>query len=251
MGMFDFLFDKEKSSERKLQKFQKKITNMYVQPPDRQYVIHELGQMGTTEAVWVLLQRYNENNPNTTLDIEEKQLVLDKLLEVARGSDADVIGQLKRYVMEKEVKVNWPLKALEQLLDPASYVAFVVEVLGTCDTVYERTVEKKQELILRSTELKDPELASQLARFVQDDNETIRFLAFDASLKQEGTEELARAIFSQLLVEESTRIPQKTLPLLEGRRDLIVPEQLRDDLATWLPQDLKIHADGHIYRRRR
>ena len=250
MGLLDF-FNKEKSSERKLQKFEKKLKNMYVQAQERQYVIHELGQMATTDAVWVLLQRYNENNQNTTLDIEEKQLVLETLLQIARSSDADVVGQLKRFVMEKEVKVNWPMKALETLLGQEGYTAFVVEVLQTCDTIYQRTVEKKQELILRSTELKHPTLAHQLARFIRDDNETIRFLAFDAGLKQEGTPELGTAIFEQLLTEESTRIPQKVIPLLVGRTDLPVPEELRDQVQHWLPDQLNIHADGHVYRRRR
>lgn len=249
MGLLDFLFDKEKSAERKLQKAEKKVTNMFLQAPERQYVFTELRDVGTSEAVWILLQRYNENNPNTTLDIEEKQLVFDILKRMARDADADVVGQLKRFVLEKEEKINWPMKALHALLPEDEYIAFIVEILETCQTEYQRTVEKKQELMLRSTELEDEALAAQIARFLSDDNETIRFLAFDAALNQKGNEELSEAIFEQLLVEESGRIQQK-LPQLINRRDIIVPEELREQVSEWLDHGLGVHKEGHIYRRR-
>ncbi|MEC9441786.1 MAG: hypothetical protein VYE40_11830 [Myxococcota bacterium] len=249
MGLLDFLFDKEKSAERKLQKAEKKVTNMFLQAPERQYVFTELRDVGTSEAVWILLQRYNENNPNTTLDIEEKQLVFDILKRMARDADADVIGQVKRFVLEKEEKINWPMKVLQALLPEDEYIAFIVEVLETCQTEYQRTVEKKQELMLRSTELEDPALADQIARFICDDNETIRFLAFDAALNQKGTEALSEAMFSQFLTEESGRIQQK-LPQLVGRRDVIVPEELREQVGEWLHESIGIHKEGHLYRRR-
>ena len=85
---------------------------MYLQAPDRQYVFSELQQVGTSEAVWILLKRYTENNPNTTLDIEEKQLVFELLVEMSRDAQADVVGQLKRFVMESDEKINWPMKVL-------------------------------------------------------------------------------------------------------------------------------------------
>ena len=251
MGLLDFLFDKEKSAERKLQKSGKKLTNMYVQAPERQYVIHELREIGSTEAAWVLLQRYEENNPNTTVDIEEKQLVFDSLVRMAHESDADVIGQVKRYVLEKDTKINWPMKVLAELLPEEDYIGFIVEVFKTCDTEYQRTVEKKQELMLRATELDSPGLSAQIRRFLVDDNETIRFLAFDAALNQEGTPELGHVLFGQLLVEESIRIPQKILPELVGRRDMIVPEELREQVDEWLDAQYGVHKDGYVYRHRR
>lgn len=251
MGLLDFLFDKEKSAERKLQKAEKKLTNMYLQAPERQYVITELRELGTSEAAWVLLQRYNENNPNTTLDIEEKQLVFDTLVRMARESDADVIGQIKRYVLEKEVKINWPMKVLNALLPEDDYIDFIVEVFKTCDTDYQRTVEKKQELLLRSAELKSDALAEQVARFVRDDNETIRFLALDTAFNQDPSEELSRAIFEQLLEEESLRIQQKAVPQLVGNHDFVVPEELREDVDAWLDDQYGVHKEGFVYRHRR
>ena len=132
MGFLDFLFDKEKGAERTLIKLEKKLTNMYVQAPERQYAVQELREVGTSDAVWVLLQRYNENNPNTTVDIEEKELVFSTLVGMSRDAEADVVGQIKRYVTEKEVKINWPMKALHAILPEDKYVEFIVETLQTC-----------------------------------------------------------------------------------------------------------------------
>lgn len=259
VGLLDFLFDKEKSDERKLKKYEKRVTNMFVQAPERQFAFNELAEMGSTEAAWILLQRYNENNPNTTLDIEEKQLVFDLLVRMARETEADVIGQCRRYVLGvedaqlemKEFKINWPMKVLEKLLPEDAYIAFIVEVLKTCDTEYQRSVERKQELLLRATELKDRALGHQIARFVRDDNETIRFLAADAALKQEGDGVLSEALFAQILEEDSNRIVQKVQQEIVGRRDFTVPEHLSEAVEAWLPQELGLHKEGYVYRRRR
>lgn len=250
MGLFDF-FDKEKKTERMLQKSEKKLTNMYMQAAERQYVVQELRDMGTPEAVWVLLQRYKENNPNTTLDIEEKELIYDTLVRMAARSEAGVVGEVKRFVLESEVKINWPMKVLSDLLPLDEYIGFVIEILQTCDTEYQKTTEKKQEILLRSTELNDPALAAEVARFVSDDNETIRFLAVEAALNQSSADVVSEALFTQFVEEDSLRIVQKIMAVLPDRRDLIVPDELVDQVSEILTGDLGVHKQGYIYRRRR
>ena len=251
MGLLDIFFDKEKSAERKLQKHEKKLTNMYVQAAERQWVVQELAQLGTTEAAGVLLKRFTENNPNTTLDIEEKELVYDTLVRMSRNSEVDVVGEIKRFVLETEVKINWPLKVLADLLPLDAYVSFLVEVLQTCDTAYQRTVEKKQELMLQAIEHSSPELAEQIGRFLHDNNETIRFLAFDAAFKQEHADALSQAFFERMVEEDSGRIVEKIIGALPDHRDLLVPEELNEQVEAMLPSGLGLHKNGYVYRRRR
>lgn len=252
MGLLDFIFSKDKSAANAspLAKHEKKLINMYVQPAERQYVIHELRQNGSDEAVRILLKRFAEIAPNTTVDIEERELVYDALLDMARGGDADVVGELKRYVIEQDVKINWPVKVLDALLPEDAFVAFLVEVFQSCDTGYQRTVEKKQELLLRAADHKSPALAAEIARFVGDDNETIRFLALDAALKQGDADAVAPALFERLIHEDSGRIRQKLTPALLERSDLKVPEALREAVTPHIPDGYGIHKQGHIYRRR-
>ena len=251
MGLLDFLFDKEKSAERKLQKHEEKLTNMYVQAPERQWVVQELAQIGTTEAAAILLKRFTENNPNTTLDIEEKELVYDTLVRMSRNAEVDVVGEVKRFVLEAEVKINWPMKVLADLLPRDAYVAFLVEVLKTCDTSYQRTVEKKQELMLQAMDHKSPELAEQIGRFLSDNNETIRFLAFDAAFVQDDYDKFNEAFFARYLEEDSGRIVEKIHKALSDHRDLLVPEELAEAVDAQLPDGLGLHKNGYVYRRRR
>ena len=251
MGLLDFLFDKDKSAERKLQKHEQKLTNMYVQAPERQWVVQELAQIGTTEAAAILLKRFIENNPNTTLDIEEKELVYDTLVRMSRNENADVVGEVKRFVLESDVKINWPLKVLSDILPASDYVTFLVEVLKTCDTSYQRTFEKKQELMLQAMDHKSPELAEQIGRFLDDNDETIRFLAFDAAFIQDDYDRFNEAFFARYLDEDSGRIMEKIIKALPEHRDLLVPEELAEAVDASLPDGLGLHKNGYVYRRRR
>lgn len=252
MGLLDFIFSRDKGAAgaSPLAKHEKKLTNMYVQPAERQFVIHELREIGTDNAVRVLLKRFSEIAPNTTVDIEERELVYDALLQMAREGDADVVGEIKRHVIEQDVKINWPVKVLRTLLPEDAFVAFLVEVFKACDTGYQRTVEKKQELLLRAADHQDPALAAEIARFLSDDNETIRFLALDAALKQRAADKVAPAIFERLIHEDSGRIRQKLEPAILDRADLKVPEELREAVTPFVPEGYGIHKQGHIYRRR-
>jgi hypothetical protein len=252
MGLLDFFFSRDKGAAgtSMLAKHEKKLVNMYVQPAERQFIINELREIGSNEAVRVLLKRFSEIAPNTTVDIEERELVYDALLHMARSGDADVVGEVKRYVIEQEVKINWPVKVLSALLPEDAFVAFLVEVFKTCDTSYQRTVEKKQELLLRAADYQSPALAAEIARFLSDDNETIRFLALDAALKQKHVDAVAPALFERLIHEDSGRIRQKLEPALLERADLKVPDELREAVLPHIPEGYGIHKQGHIYRRR-
>ena len=73
MSFLDFLFDKEKAEERKLQKLKKSLMNMYVQHSERKYILQQLAEIETEASIQVMLCRFQENAPNTTNDINEKE----------------------------------------------------------------------------------------------------------------------------------------------------------------------------------
>ena len=61
MGLLDFLFDQDKKEERKYAKLEKTLTNMYVQPSERSYLIEQLRDLRTAEACRVLLKRFGDS----------------------------------------------------------------------------------------------------------------------------------------------------------------------------------------------
>jgi hypothetical protein len=250
MGFMDFLFNKERSDERRMAKLKKTLTHMYVQAAERQYAIDTLRQIGSPEAVRVLLARFNENAPNTTVDADEKELVYAVLVEMNKLPDLDVAAIVTETLEKAEEKVNWPLKVLSDLLTYEQMANVIKNLLASSTTDYQRNPEKKQELILRAAEFKNPDLASEVVRFLEDDNETIRFLCVDAALAQEEPDIVRGPLFVRLAEEDSLRIVQKLAAIFAERPDWKAPEELRAAITQALPNEYALHEDGHIHRKR-
>ncbi|MEO1271603.1 MAG: hypothetical protein AAFX99_26215, partial [Myxococcota bacterium] len=82
MGFLDFLFSKEKAQEREITKLRKTLTNMWVQSPERNYAAEQLRNIGTDDALMVLMERFKHNAQNTTYDNEEKLYAYDLLVSM-------------------------------------------------------------------------------------------------------------------------------------------------------------------------
>lgn len=250
MGLLDFLFDKEKAKTRRIQKLKKTLTNMYVQPPERKYAIEMLREDASPDAVRALLARFEDNAPNTTVDADEKTYVYETLVDMAANPDLDVRGIIVAYLRGREEKINWPMKVLADLLDYQEMIELVCELLESCGNDYQRNPEKKQELILRSADLKSEQLTVQLLRFVDDLNETIRFLAVEALLKHDYKELIEAPLRERLREEESLRIVKKLADAFAGNQTWKVPDEERADVENILPEEFALHKDGYIYQRR-
>ena len=250
MGFLDFLFDKEKAEQRKIAKQKKTLTNMYVQPPERKFAIQTLREIGTDEAIRAMMARFGEMAPNTTVDADEKRKVYETLVDMSAHPDKDVRGVVREHLHEKDEKINWPMKVMSDLLGFDEMVELVIELLQDCDTGYQRNPEKKQELVLRAADLKSEALTEELLRFLEDDNETIRFLTVDAVLKQGFDDLIAEPLRERLGEEDSIRIIKKLAEAFSEHKDWKIPEEEQEDVDLMLPEEFGIHKQGHIYRRR-
>ena len=164
--------------------------------------------------------------------------------------DLDVAAIVTDELRRSDEKVNWPLKVLSDILDRDEMVDLLVDLLEDCDTGYQRNPEKKQELILRAMDLKDRRLAEQVVRFLEDDNETIRFLAVDAALKEGYDDIVIEPLSRRLAEEDSLSIVQKLTEAFVERPEWKIPEELREDVEAALPDEYAVHKEGHVYRRR-
>lgn len=248
MGFLDFLFDKEQAEKNKIAKLQKSVTNMYVQPQERQFIMQQLRDIGTDDAVRALISRFNESSPNTTVDLEEKQWVYDVLVDMSRKSPP-VQKIVEDHVRRADAKINWPIKVLEDLKGFNEMADFLRELLEPLGTEYVRDPEKKQEVILRAAEYKTEELASEVARFLEDANETVRFLAVDTVLAM-GFDVVVAPLVQCAVDEESHRVLQKIAEGLSEHPEWIIAEADRTSLAAVLPDEYAIHHDGFVYKRR-
>jgi HEAT repeat protein len=250
MGLLDFLFDSEKAEQRQLQKHEETLTNMYVQESERKFAIESLADMESPEAVEVLLKRFTETCHNSTVDIDEKEYTYDVLVQMGRNADVDVVGLVVEYLRTAHEKVNWPLKVLKDLLSYEEMTEVVKELLDTCEEGYKEHPEKKQELMLQAAELKDEELAEKLVDYLDDSNETIRFLAVDAVAHQEQDEFIEEPLRERLLEENSLRVVKKIAELFSDNSDWTIPDDQQADVEKAIPDEYGIHKHGHIYKRR-
>lgn len=248
MGLLDFLFDKEQSEKKKLVKMQKTITNMYVQPTERQYVLSQLRDLDSEDAFKVLLTRFNESSHNSTVDLEEKQFVFDTAIEMARRN-AVYVDVLRNHVVEAPAHINWPLKVLHELYNADEMAVFLTSLLQKEQTEYQRDPEKKQEVILRAAEFSDEDLAREIIRFLEDANETIRFLAVETLIAQ-NFDFVQDALRTRIPEEESLRIIQRIALAFSRRHQWLIPEEERGTIAPLLPSEYSIASDGHVQSRR-
>ncbi len=195
-------FSKERSIERKLKKAKKKLLNMYVQSPERQFAAQDLASMASPEAISILLERFEKRTPNHTIDREEKKFIYDLLLDLG----ADVVDDLIAHIRGDAESINWPLKALRKQISGDEIAEIIADLLENMDTDYSRNPVKKEELVLTAQEFHDERLGRCLVRFLDDANERIRFLAAEAIFA--GKYDFASEAVVQRLAgdEESLRV---------------------------------------------
>lgn len=185
MGLFDY-FSKDAASERRRAAARKKLTNMYYQQADRMAAadsVFGLAEEGDTEAVKVLLQRFEHLCPSTTVDREEKDYVVSLLVGLGDKGVETIVDYCKKTTKP----IYWPLKVLEQLWDDTLYDDFVAELLEATDNGYWRDPEKKIGLVQIAAHCDTDRVAAALVPFLEDHTEEVRLGAVDSLMAKDET----------------------------------------------------------------
>ena len=249
MGFLDFLFNKEKARARQIQKLRKKLTNIWMQSPDRNDAASQLFQIGTPEALHALMDRFKVQTQNTTYDIEEKTYACDLLI----GAGPGISDVVKDNVRAEPTTINWQMRVLEDVLPSQDLAVFITELLATMDVEYQRAPQKKEQLLLRAQGYSDyEELQREVARFTIDDNEDIRFQSVSAVITRD--EDWARdALRANIRLEDSGRIHEmvcqrfveKAWPAMADPDD----GELREEIVEALPPKFLLTKDAMIRRK--
>ena len=116
-------FSKERSLQRKLKKSQKKLLNMYAQTPERQYAAHTLAEIGSDDALAILLERFEKRTNNHTIDREEKKFIHDLLVDMGPA----VVEHLTRHIRGPAEFINWPLRVLRRFVEENEIAELIVK----------------------------------------------------------------------------------------------------------------------------
>jgi HEAT repeat protein len=253
MGIFDFLKggggkkdqggsggDKKKSSPAA--KWAEAAGSKRAQAYDRQEALTELGKLGTADAVEALLRRFTFATDPSITDQEEKDLAFEGILKAGR----DAIEPVRTYVAKAE-SISWPLRILNEVLEPEEVIDEVVLWLSKWDTEYAKFIDPKLQILEFLGERTHPKIREATERFLEDVNDQAKFNAVVCVLAQKNSESL-QPLLTLLLDEESVRIRTKIAGGIAEQGWEIADDQ-REAVRKALPPEFSVDGTGKIKKR--
>jgi hypothetical protein len=208
------LFSKEGRKDRALQKNCAKAADKKIKPEDRRPALYALLDDGSDEAIAGLLKRLTFNyDTNSVNDEEEKDQVYEGLVQMGER----ILPILKRH-LHTSPTLSWGLRIVHEICDHEATWGVLEEILHDYEPGYERDPTKKIQLMNFLGEFKDERAVKTLIPFLEDQDETVRFVTIEALLRQKGEE--ARDPLLKVLTneeEESLRIKHR---IAEGFAEL-------------------------------
>ena len=202
------------SKERALQKTIEKATNKLAQQPDRWGALEKLREDSSEEAIFGLCKRFGVTSQKGIEDEQEKDWVVDVLVE--KGSSSLV--PVQRY-MKGADQLSFPLRVLERIADHDKIITITDEIFASEPPGYARFPDRRSDLIKWFAEWKgatEEELLSRITPYLVDFDENVRFNAIDA-LSTRTPAKIAEPLIDALLrpEEESGRIKRTIVEVLE------------------------------------
>jgi hypothetical protein len=209
MSLFDYL-SKEKRDQRAFDKNLGRVLRKTRAKDERMdESIHYLSELGTDEALYGLLRRYDVSIKSESMDRFEKELIHQLL--VAKGTRAK--GSLMQFLGGSD-NVTWPIQILREILDEAEVVKIIVDVLSQEVVKDTFNPDKKVRLLELLQDHIDERVPPVVAQALDDFDETVRYGAVETLFAQDS--EVAREALLKVLTdpeEESGRIKKR---ILEG-----------------------------------
>jgi hypothetical protein len=242
MSFFDlFKGEKNKAKNNPAAKFADRVEKR-AQNYDRQEAIQALAEMGTPDAVTVLLKRFTFHMDPSITDQEEKESAFRGILRAGK----DAVVPVRAFAARAE-SLAWPMKILTELLEEDEYIAELLRWLSRWDTEYSKFVDPKVQILTALEERKHPDIREGVERFLEDVYEPARFHAVSALLAQ-GDAASAPALAHLLGEDESVRVRNRIAEGLASR-GWTVPEDEREAVRKTLAPPFALDAAGRIVKR--
>jgi HEAT repeat protein len=231
------------SKDRALRRAMEKVTSKHAQSVDRFSAMEKLGKDGSEEALHALCTRFGFKYDKTIEDQQEKQWVVDTL--VNKGADA--LPAVRRY-MKTAPSLHYPLIVLGRIADKDTLFEIVDEILADEPPGYTRDPERRTDVLSwlgEWDEAPNKEVARRILPYLADFDENVRYKAVD-SIGFKPSPEAAGPLVQALVreEEESRRLRQRIAEVLsENQWDL---GERKADVAALLETQLsgyKMHHD--------
>lgn len=246
MGLGDFFARYKADREKKaLMKNIRRLIHQDHQHEDRLRAAEWLSELGTPEALYGLLRRYDMSLDKGYMDQDEKTFVKDILVSKGEAS----IEPLEKFLRASE-NVSWPERILASILKDDQKVVTIL--LSALEAEHrdgsDMRAGKRANLLALFTRYHDPRIAVACVPFLEDFDESVRIAAvevLDHQADAGAIEPLARLLASER--EESFRVKSRIADAF-ATHGWIVPAPYRDAVRVALPQGAMMAAEGKISR---
>lgn len=241
MGLFDFLGGG--SPAEKAQRLKAKVTQKYGDAVNRQKAIDALGEMGTPEAVAVLLHRFTFNVDPGTTDADEKDIVFNQVVSVGK----DAVAPIREFLKRQDQASSWMLKLLDAILPANEALDAVCDELDTLGGSYTRDPGKKVVMLNYLEGKQSPRIADIALKVMDDMVDDVKLAALKvlAPLKHEP----AREPMLKLLTDEETGKRVQTAALNAISDSAFTVQGYREKVEARLPQGWFVDKSGSVKKR--
>jgi hypothetical protein len=175
------MFDWFMSTENKIRKHQRRVTNRDTQPDEREQSVRWLLDEGSPKALRALLMRFDMTLPHQLNDKAEREHTYDLLL--VKG---DELLRPLRLHLKKCRGFAYPLRMFEEVTDAQQTIEMVYQLLRI---EYEKDdlnhPEKKRNLLIWLAERKHAGAVEAVTPFLLDFDEGVRIAAIEVLLHQD------------------------------------------------------------------
>lgn len=182
-----------------------------------------------TVAVPALLQRFEYSLEHGINDTREKESAFEGIVE--HGPSA--LPLVREHLLTTS-RIAWPIKVLKALGDDGQVVDILKSALDFTDVSFDQAkVDKNYDILCYLVEYKVPGFAANLAHFLNDPDERVRFAVTDLLIEQDDP--AVPGLLERFLGDESsdnTRIRQSALRAFVDKR--------------WKVQDPGKFANGQV-----
>jgi len=235
---------KKRRAEKTLARHKKNISNELTNSEKRYGAAEALREIGTPEAIYGLMHRYDFTfTQQTVVDAEEKEYV--SRLVLSYGDDA--IEPVKRYLREC-LNPSWPVKILKELVPEEDVIEALLDLVESRDTSFKRFEEGKiLEILNYLDEHRDPRITDKALAFLDHMSDDMRLAAIKA-IENQG-EERARERLIDLLCD-ADEVQRIKVAVAEALANLgWIARGRTKEVKESLPDGFYLIADGRIRRR--
>ena len=248
MGLFGLFGSKEEREQGALKKLEKKVTERYGPPENRQKAMQQLSDIGTPAALRTLCQRFTVRAEPGITDDEEKESVRQMLVD----EGAEAVAPIELFVREEEDGLAWALRVLASIAPPDKVLAVVVGELRRLGTIYTRDPEKKLVLLTWLREhhagAAGADVEAALLPLLEDFSDDVRISATRALVSVAPGEQARDALIQLLLRDrDNARVRGEVLDALATLGADV--KGYRPTVEGLLVEPFFLDREGHVKKR--